>query len=80
LEFRNSVSDSPLWGLNIHGAAALNSIYTGAEVDIFVQPGTPGAQSIERIRRETILPCIDALEHGNYIDWNVIDQLLDQGN
>lgn len=80
LEFLNSDNKSgPLWGLSLVGAAELNAHYTGTEVNIFVQQGTPGAQSIERIRRETVLPCIDALDSGNYIDWAVIDAMFDQG-
>jgi len=76
LEYLNQANSRPLWGLDLEGATILNSQYSGTEVDIFVQPGEPGAQSVERIRRETILPCIDELDAGGYIDWRIIDVVL----
>ncbi len=75
LEYLNSDTATPLWGLDLNGAAAINACYTAKEVDIFVHPGTPAAQSVQRVRRETILPCINELEAGGYIDWKVIDHI-----
>jgi hypothetical protein len=77
LEYLNQDNNPrPLWGLDLKGATMLNSDYSGTEVDIFVQPGEAGAQSVQRICRETVLPCIDVLNEYDYINWETIDSLF----